>query len=77
MLRWIVCAAAVAIAAHLFQGESYKHAWLFVIIAVIFNPIAPIHFDREVWRVIDALAALPFIGVAGASLRRRKQQEHQ
>ena len=29
---------------------------LFCIIAVLFNPLAPIHMERESWRIVDGIA---------------------
>jgi len=32
--------------------------WSFVAIAIIFNPIIPLHLGRELWLAIDLIAAL-------------------
>jgi hypothetical protein len=35
-------------------------AMLFILVAVIFNPLAAIHFRREVWEYLDAVVAVIF-----------------
>lgn len=34
---------------------------VFIFVGIIFNPIAPVHLTREIWKVIDVIAVLPFI----------------
>jgi len=57
LLRIAVCAAAAfaGFKAH----ELGKEAWTYVNggIAVLFNPLLPIHLTRAIWAVIDVLAA--------------------
>lgn len=61
-LRWIVCAAACWTCWLTFTAPSSIRwiGWPFVVMVLLFNPIAPIHLDRETWRVIDIVAALVF-----------------
>lgn len=37
-----------------------RKAWILVLgfIAVLFNPIFPVHLDRDTWVVIDIIAAI-------------------
>jgi hypothetical protein len=61
LLRWVVCAAAVALAAY---GLSTERAWaglLFGALAVLFNPVVPVHLARKTWQPIDAAAGVAFI----------------
>jgi len=61
LLRWVTCAAAVFIA---YQGWTWKRfwaTWLFGFVAVLFNPIFPVHFSRHLWQVIDVAAAGLFV----------------
>ncbi|MGC9337856.1 MAG: DUF6804 family protein [Candidatus Cloacimonadia bacterium] len=39
--------------------RSFSCAFIFA--AILFNPIAPVHFTRAIWKVIDVIAVLPFI----------------
>lgn len=65
LLRWVTCGAAVCIA---FLGYGWQKKWalvLFGVIAVLFNPLIPIHLTREIWQPIDLLCAVLFIIAAG------------
>lgn len=70
LLRWVVsgCALYVATAAH--HQKSSGWMWIMVGIAVLFNPLIPIHLRRDTWQVIDFVAAAVFVG-AGVALRRK------
>jgi hypothetical protein len=61
ILRWVVCAAAAYTAYLLYESRRNIVLWVFVVIAVLFNPIAPIYMTKETWQTYDLLAALIFI----------------
>ena len=53
ILRWIVCGGFL-----LFGYKEYEEKRLYIAlpcftIAILFNPLAPIHLDRETWLPID------------------------
>lgn len=58
LLRWVVAIAALynAYLAH----ESKEDVWMYVMIgiAILFNPIASIHFEKETWAILDLVTAL-------------------
>lgn len=69
LMRWVVCATAVFVA---YNGWTFKRVWalwVFGFVAVLFNPLVPIHIERDIWQVIDLLAAATF--VSGAVVLRR------
>lgn len=48
------------------SGAPFGHAstfwaWVLGIIAVLFNPIFPVHLDRATWQAYDATAGLFFL----------------
>ena len=52
--------------------QSKKTGWLiiFVIAAVMLNPVAPIHLKRETWAFVDAAAAvLLLVSIAVLDIR--------
>jgi len=54
LLRIVAC--AVFIWAALISYEKNKESvlpWIFIIIAILFNPIIKIHLQKEVWAVVD------------------------
>jgi hypothetical protein len=64
VLRWLACSAAVAL---VWRGavQGVKWAWGLVPLAILFNPIAPIHLSRATWEPLDiAAAAVMVLAVA-------------
>lgn len=59
--RFIVCGTAVYVIWHCFRTHHRVWAILLGIIAVLFNPIVPIRFDRNPWHAVEFVAALIFI----------------
>lgn len=41
-------------------SEKISWAWALGITAVVFNPIIPVHLERDTWAVIDIAAAILF-----------------
>lgn len=54
--KWAITAVAIYAAV-----ELPKVRWLLAAVAVAFNPIMPIRFSREAWRVVDVAAAGVFV----------------
>lgn len=52
LLRWAVCIVAGIMAYNL---TGWQRA-VMIGVAVLFNPIAPIHFDRSTWQALDLVA---------------------
>jgi FtsH-binding integral membrane protein len=61
LMNWVVAGAAVAVAMHSYQRDYYFLMWIFALVAVIFNPLAPIYLRADVWKVTDIVAALLFV----------------
>ena len=60
-LRIVITIGAVAVIINEFEGEVTPWIVVFGIIGVIFNPIIPVYLhDRELWAVIDVVAAVLF-----------------
>ena len=68
ILRWVVCGVCGYRAYLSFKLEQKSWMWVFVCLVILFNPIAPIYLDREVWAVIDVVTAVVLL----TSLRRVK-----
>ena len=71
-LRIVVCATAVFGA---FKATSINaEGWTLILggIAVLFNPIIPIHLGRNVWALVDLLAA-GLLTVSAFLLSRRNE----
>ena len=61
LLRVVVCAAAVFVTVLGVAWKRYWASWLFGIVAVLFNPLAPIHLTREIWRPTDIIVSALFL----------------
>ena len=55
-LRLTVTLAA-AFAAYSLWKDSPWLAWIFIGVAILFNPLVPVYLDRQIWTVIDVTAA--------------------
>jgi hypothetical protein len=58
MLRWTVCLVAVYGAFRAFEIGRRAWMWLFVVMAALFNPLAPVHLARSTWAPVDIAAAI-------------------
>jgi hypothetical protein len=66
LLRWVTCGACVWIAVIAYSWQKIWVTWLFGIIAILFNPIVPIHLSREIWQPINIVCACVFFVLAFA-----------
>ncbi len=76
ILRFVVCPVSAYGA---FLAKSRKKPfwlWSLGICAIIFNPIAKIHFERETWFLLNLLAALLIlVSVFMLSTKSQKPEE--
>ena len=64
-MRIVVCGTAGYGAYLALQAEQHPWLWILGAVAILFNPVFPIHFDRSVWRILDIVTAV----VLGMSVR--------
>ena len=57
LLRFIVCGVAAYGALISNELEKDIWTWIFGIIAILFNPLIPIHLDKGIWTIIDIIVA--------------------
>jgi hypothetical protein len=41
-----------------YEQQKEKWVWIFVFLAVLFNPFIIIHLNREIWSVIDFIVGV-------------------
>jgi hypothetical protein len=60
LLRWICCAVFAYSAFTASEKNRVAWAWIFGALALLFNPIVPLHLQRGTWQIIDwaSIAAL-------------------
>ena len=64
LLRFVVCGAGVFVAYAAYNWQKIWAGWLFGFIAVLFNPLIPIHLSHGLWQPIDVICALLFVVIA-------------
>ena len=57
LLRLVACAVFAYGAFVAFARSKKVLPWIFVFLAVLFNPIIKIHLPKEIWVVVDIAAA--------------------
>ena len=63
LLRFVVCGVSVYVAFMAYNWQKLWATYLFGFIALLFNPLVPIHLSRELWQPIDLVCALLFVSV--------------
>ena len=58
LLRWVVSPVAAYTALQAAKLPTKGWSWVFAVLALVFNPILPVHLTREVWAVADFAAAV-------------------
>ena len=71
LLRWVVCASALWVIYAAYEPRRLWALWTFGVIAVLFNPIVPIHAWRGFWTPTDIGVAVLF-AVAIFKVRRNR-----
>ncbi len=62
LLRLLITASAAYVAYKNFNKEIPTWGVVFVAVAMLFNPVYLVHFDKALWAILDiAVAALFFI----------------
>jgi hypothetical protein len=64
LLRVVVAAAALLLVGLIYQQAKSFTVWfgLFLIVAIVFNPIGPLHLTRGAWSILNVAAAAIFAG---------------
>ncbi|MEO8382710.1 MAG: DUF6804 family protein [Acidobacteriota bacterium] len=74
LLRVAVTLGAICALVAAVQSDRLPLVPLFAVIAIVFNPIAPLRFDKYQWRIIDSIAGMIFI-VWAVLVRRPRVEE--
>jgi hypothetical protein len=61
LLRWVTCGVAVFIAVMAYRWGKVWATWVFGLVAILFNPLAPIHLTKQIWQPIDLACAVLFV----------------
>ena len=72
ILRWVVCGVAVYIAYMAYTWGKVWATWVFGFVAVLFNPIIPVHLTKEIWQPINVICGILF-GLSPLFLKEPRQ----
>ena len=61
LLRWIVSASAILLVWIAYNLKKTFWVFLMGMAVILFNPIIPIHLDKETWVIIDFIVAILFL----------------
>lgn len=56
------------------KNEKIYWSWVMMGVAILFNPIFPIHLDRQIWKTIDLFTAIIF-GISIFTLRPKSRDD--
>jgi len=60
-LRWVVCVVSILTcldAVNAVDSDKTAWAWALAIVALVFNPLIPLHLTRDTWAFIDIASAV-------------------
>lgn len=64
-LRLTTCLGGLFLAHELYKQQQQNTAILLIGIALLFNPIIPVHLSRGIWFSIDIMSAMAFLHARG------------
>lgn len=57
ILRWIACGVAAFTAYQAFEIKRIGWIFVFAVVALLFNPLVPLHLRRGTWECLNLAAA--------------------
>lgn len=61
LLKWITCITSIFVTFQAFEKNIDWAKVVFIVIAILFNPLAPIYLSRSTWIPLDIITAILFI----------------
>jgi len=61
VLRWVTCGVGCYLTTIAVDQKKLYWIWVFGAIAILFNPLIPIHFDKHSWRILDVITGVVFL----------------
>ena len=58
LLRLVVFGTTAYLSWLAYRSEKQAWTWIFGFIALVFNPLIPLHLGRDLWVVVDLLVAV-------------------
>lgn len=61
LLRLVICGASIFLIWYFLQAKIEWLGWLFIVPAIVFNPIFPIYMDKSTWQLLDLIFGVGFL----------------
>ena len=58
LLSLIACAVFAGAAYVTFENDEALLPWIFIVLALLFNPVIKVYLSKEIWAVIDGCSAI-------------------
>lgn len=72
LMRFVVCGSAAYLALGAYRDKSQFWMWIMGAMALLFNPLVPVHMSRHDWQRLDVVGALVFVIHLVIIIRRTK-----
>ena len=60
LMRLVVCGSAAYLALGAYRDKSQSWMWIMGAVALLFNPLVPVHMSRHDWQRLDVVGAFVF-----------------
>jgi hypothetical protein len=67
LLRVVVFIVSIICLKYFYELDRVAWCWFYAILAILFNPFAPIYLSKEVWHLINVFSAIIVIGSIAAN----------
>ena len=75
LLSWVVCGVSAFAGFRAAELKRIGWAWLLGGMALIFNPLIPVHLNREIWKFVDSFAAAVLLSSITLECLRHHERE--
>jgi hypothetical protein len=60
LMRFVACGSAAYLAVCAHRDKSHFWTWMMAAVALLFNPLVPVHMSRHDWQRLDVVGAFVF-----------------
>jgi hypothetical protein len=71
-MRFVACGSAAYLAVCAHRDKSHFWTWVMGAVALLFNPLVPVHMSRHDWQRLDVVGAFVFAIYVGVLVHRTK-----
>lgn len=60
LVRWVTTISAGYLAYEYYSSQKTGWMWIFIAVAILFNPIVPFYLEKNTWHIFDFIGAVLF-----------------